>query len=110
MLRASFDPTGYHIHGRPNRREGEGARTERGVPVLINAIEGFVENGQIRLRETVTLPEHAKVYVIVANEQVDRLVRPDDRAARIHSPRLAHPEQAKDFAKQVVEPAPDAKL
>jgi hypothetical protein len=76
--------------------------------VLINAIEGFVENGQIRLRETVTLPEHAKVYVIVADAQVDRLV--DDRAPRLRSPRLAHPEQSKDFAKQIVEPAPDAEL
>jgi hypothetical protein len=94
-----------------NRREGEGVRIERGVPVVINAIEGVVENGQIRLRETVTLPEHAKVYVIVANEQIDRLVRPgDDHPPRIRSPRLAHPEPAKDFAKQVVEPAPDAKL
>ena len=30
--------------------------------------------------------------------------------ARIHSPRLAHPEQSKDFAKQVVELSGDAKL
>jgi hypothetical protein len=29
---------------------------------------------------------------------------------RIHSPRLAHPEQAKDFLKQVVELSPNAKL
>ena len=33
-----------------------------------------------------------------------------DVAARIRSPRLAHPEQSKDFAKQIVELAPDAKL
>jgi hypothetical protein len=30
--------------------------------------------------------------------------------ARIHSPRLAHREQSKDFVKQVVELSPDAKL
>ena len=30
--------------------------------------------------------------------------------SRIPSPRLAHPEQVKDFVKQVVELAPDAKL
>jgi hypothetical protein len=30
--------------------------------------------------------------------------------ARIHSPRLARPEQSKDFVKQVVELSPDAKL
>ena len=29
---------------------------------------------------------------------------------RIHSPRLASPEQSKDFVKQVVELSPDAKL
>ena len=29
---------------------------------------------------------------------------------RIYSPRLAHPEQAKDFVKQVEELAPDAKV
>jgi hypothetical protein len=29
---------------------------------------------------------------------------------RIHSPRLASPEQSKDFIKQVVELSPDAKL
>ena len=29
---------------------------------------------------------------------------------RIHSPRLAHPEQSKDFVKQVVELPSDAKL
>ena len=32
------------------------------------------------------------------------------RSPRIHSPRLAHPAQSKDFVKQVVELAPDAKL
>jgi len=32
------------------------------------------------------------------------------RPPRIHSPRLAHPEQSKDFLKQVVELSPDVKL
>jgi hypothetical protein len=32
------------------------------------------------------------------------------RPPRIHSPRLARPEQSKDFIKQIVELAPDAKL
>jgi hypothetical protein len=32
------------------------------------------------------------------------------RPPRIHSPRLAYPEQSKDFVKQVVELATDAKL
>lgn len=71
--------------------------------MLVNAIEGFVENGLIRLRENVSLPENARVYVIVTD-------MPDDRSARIRSPRLTHMEQSKDFRKQVVEFAPDAKL
>ncbi len=33
-----------------------------------------------------------------------------DVAARIRSPRLVHAEQSKDFAKQIVELAPNAKL
>ena len=78
--------------------------------MLINAIEGIVENGQIRLRETVSLPEHSKVYVIVADAQVGRFGGVDDRSVRIRSPRLAHPEQSKALGKQVVELAPDAKL
>jgi hypothetical protein len=32
------------------------------------------------------------------------------RAHRIYSPRLVHPEQAKDFVKQVEDLPPDAKL
>ena len=58
-------------------------------------VEGFIENGQIRLRDTVTLPEHTKVYVVI----------PDVDPAPIdstYSPRLRHREQARDFAKQVI--------
>lgn len=71
--------------------------------MLINAIEGIVENGQIRLREKVSLPENSRVFVIVAD-------MPDDRSVWIRSPRLAHPEQAKDFKKQVVDPGSHAEL
>ncbi len=71
--------------------------------MLVNAIEGVVENGKICLRENVTLPENATVYVIVADS-------PGDRAMRVHSPRLAHPEQQREFHKQVVEFTHDAKL
>jgi hypothetical protein len=71
--------------------------------MLINAIEGVVENGRIRLREDVSLPENAKVYVIFADED-------DKRAARVSTPRLADPRQAGDFKKQIVELAGDAKV
>ena len=78
--------------------------------MLINAVEGIVQNGKIHLRDAVSLPENARVYVIIANEQVDQLAHADDREARIRSPRLARAEQSKDFAKQVVELPSDAKL
>ena len=65
--------------------------------------EGTVENGQIRLRDDVTLPEHATVYVVIpAHEGGVR--------AHVRSPRLARPEQAAFFAKEVVEVPADAEL
>lgn len=71
--------------------------------MIITAIEGVVENGRIRLCEDVPLAENARVYVILA----DLLTRPP---VRIHSPRLAQPQQASDFRKQIVEIPGDAEL
>ena len=62
----------------------------------ISTYEGIVENGVIRLRENVTLPENAKVYVVIPGAE------PAPRA-HVYSPRLVHPEQAADFAKEVSE-------
>src|SRR6266849_8576763 len=33
--------------------------------MAILTVEGVVENGQIRLRDNVALPEHTKVYVVI---------------------------------------------
>jgi hypothetical protein len=66
-------------------------------------IEGIVENGQIRLRENVTLPEHTKVYVVIPDVETAP-------QAHVYSPRLVHPEQAADFAKQIIEVSADAEL
>jgi hypothetical protein len=71
--------------------------------MLVNAIEGVVENGKIRLREDVLLPEKAKVYVIFAQTG-------EEHSARIHTPHLADPKQSGDFKKQIVELAGDAKV
>ncbi len=60
------------------------------------ALEGVVDHGVVRLTEEVTLPQGARVYVVV----------PDSMAAavaHIRSPRLAHPEQAADFRMDVTE-------
>jgi hypothetical protein len=59
-------------------------------------VEGVVENGQIRLREGVTLPEKTKVYVVVP--EADAPPR-----ACVYSPGLARPEQAAEFTKEVIE-------
>lgn len=69
----------------------------------VTAIEGVVENGRIRLREDVTLPENTKVYVIVPE-------LPIGPVPQVRTPRLAHPEQSKDFRKQILEVSADARL
>jgi hypothetical protein len=56
--------------------------------------EGIVENGQIKLPPSVALPEHTRVFVVVPGDE-------PVRATRIMSPRLAHPEQASMFVKEV---------
>jgi hypothetical protein len=63
----------------------------------VTTIEGVVEHGQIRLKDNVSLPENTKVYVTIAEPN-------QAPVARISTPRLAHPQQAKDFRKQIVEP------
>lgn len=68
----------------------------------VSTFEGIVENGQIRLRGNVTLPEKTNVYVVIPDLEV---TLPE---ARVYSPRLVHPEQANDFAKQVIEESADA--
>lgn len=58
--------------------------------------EGVVEKGKIRLKTRVRLPENARVYVVVAeNEQ--------KKTARAISPRLVHRKQAADFKMTVSE-------
>ena len=71
--------------------------------MAILTIEGIVENSEIRLSGNVTLPEHTKVYVVIP----DATTAPQ---AHVYSPRLARPEQAADFAKQIIEAPADAGL
>lgn len=71
--------------------------------MAILAVEGRVENGQIRLPDSVALPEHTKVYVIIPDME-------SGPPARVYSPRLRHPEQADDFTKVILEAPADAEL
>ena len=69
--------------------------------MAISTFEGIVEDGQIRLHDNVRLPDNTRVYVVIPDlEAVPQ--------ARIYSPRLVHPEQMADFAKQIVEVSADA--
>lgn len=58
--------------------------------------EGLVERGEVKLPETVKLPEHAKVYVVVPGVE-------DLPPSMIQTPRLLRPEQAPDFAMEIME-------
>ena len=62
----------------------------------VATFEGIVENGQIRLPESVSLPEHAKVYVLIPEMSGPSTVH-------LRSPRLVHLEQAGDFEKIRIE-------
>lgn len=67
----------------------------------VTTFEGVIENGKIRLKTNINLPEKMKVYVIIPGFETKRI-------AHIYSPRLVHPEQAVDFKKEVIEELPDA--
>jgi hypothetical protein len=62
----------------------------------VSTIEGYVENGQIRVPASVQLPESMKVYIVIPDMEMSR------GPIKFCSPRLAHPEQAADFRKEVV--------
>jgi hypothetical protein len=71
----------------------------------ITAIQGIVENGQIRFSESVHLPEKATVYVIFPEIQ-------QSFPKRISGPRLARKEDAARFKKIVedIEELEDAEI
>jgi hypothetical protein len=63
----------------------------------MSLFEGVVEKGQIKLESDVRLPDGTKVYVVVPGIEVE------EKQMHLRSPHLAHPEQAADFAMEVVE-------
>ena len=65
--------------------------------------EATVENGQVKLPESAHLPEHTRVFVVVPGVE-------DVALPHIRSPRLAHPGQASDFVKEVIEDEQNADL
>lgn len=69
----------------------------------VTTFEATIENGQIKLLMPLRLPERTKVYVVVPNMEVEP-------AFSVGSPRLANPEQAGDFVKEVFEEPDDARI
>ncbi len=67
----------------------------------VTTFEGVIENGRVELPPGVSLPEKAKVYVVVPG--VIEIETP--RTAHIYSPRLANPADAVYFRKEVKEEA-----
>ena len=63
----------------------------------VKAFEAIVEKGQIKMNSDVHLPEGTKVFIVVPDIEIA------ERGVSLHSPRLAHPEQASDFEMEVVE-------
>lgn len=60
----------------------------------IVTFEGIVEQGQIRLKNNVRLPENTRVFVVVPEVEVEKV-------ACAVSPRLTHREDAKDFEMEI---------
>jgi hypothetical protein len=59
------------------------------------------------------LPRLSEAELAIVQAKLRELVEPIrsiPQPPQIHTPRLARPEQSKDFVKQVVELSPDAKL
>lgn len=60
----------------------------------VTTIQGVVENGQIKLTESINLPDKTIVYVVVPSVEKNRI-------PKIMSPHLANKEDAKLFVKTV---------
>ena len=69
----------------------------------IMTVEGFVEDGRIRLKTKLQLPEKTRVYVLVPDLKVEE-------HGHISSPSLVNPQQASDFQMEVIEEPSNAGL
>jgi hypothetical protein len=69
----------------------------------IATYEGVVENGHVTLPSEADIPERTRVFILVPD--VD-----PTRTYSVMSPRLAHPEDAKDFELEVIDESEDASL
>jgi hypothetical protein len=68
---------------------------------MTRTYQGTVVKGEIRLDSNIQLPENSRVYVVVPEAS-------DAARASIRTPRLAHPEQAREFQMEVHDEVRDA--
>ncbi len=66
-------------------------------------IEGVTDQGLVRLKTEMHLPDNIKVYVVIPTMHVEG-------TARVCSPRLAQPELIDDFRMEIVEEPADGGL
>lgn len=66
-------------------------------------LEGITENGHIRLKSNVRLPDNIKVYVVVPGIELEQV-------GHMHSPHLAQSAQAIDFTMEIIEETPGANV
>ena len=69
----------------------------------LSTYEGVVENGHVTLPADADIPENTRVYVLVPDANAQSTYK-------VMSPRLAHPDQAKDFELEVAKDSDDADL
>jgi hypothetical protein len=72
---------------------------------MIHDVDAIYDQGVFRPLEPLVLPEGARVHLRVEQQIHDGILPLPE--PRIHSPRLAHPEQVADFQMEVRE-VPDA--
>jgi predicted DNA-binding antitoxin AbrB/MazE fold protein len=67
---------------------------------MIRHIDAIFSQGSFRPLESLSLPEGTRVHLSVQEETTAHSLLP---AARLHTPKLAHPEDAVDFVMEVRE-------
>lgn len=74
----------------------------------VMTIEGVVDNGQIKLKGDVRLPDKTRVYVVVPDVQVEEIQL--EHNVHIYSPRITNPEQAAALRMEMIEETPSANI
>jgi hypothetical protein len=93
---SAYWPWGQHpLNLRPRSRRINFSAMDQRQGVSVQTFEGTVEEGQIRLKGNVRLPDKTRVFVIVPDGQVEQ-------PSRVSSPRLANRCQVADFELEVV--------